>query len=248
MLADIPHEDFETTLDDCVERLLWEAGVDQPPVDARLVAGHLGLLVVSNRELPHRGQFVRLARNESAGDSQATIVVAPAERPEREQWAIAHEIGEFIAHDVFARLGVRPEAAAENAREHVANRLAGGLLLPRRWFARDGRAFDWDLLELKDRYATASHELIARRMLEMSPPIVVTLCDQGRVVWRRGNVGSQLPRLLPEERDAWQHAHVTGLAVDDPLDPLSTGLDRVRAWPVHEPDWMREILRSEIAE
>jgi hypothetical protein len=143
---------------------------------------------------------------------------------------------------------VHPAAAGENARELAANRLASSLLLPSRWFARDGRAFDWDLVELKDRYATASHELIARRMLEMAPPIVITLCDQGRVIWRRGNVGSHLPRLLPEERDAWQLAHITGLTVDDTLDSLSTGLDRVRAWPVHEPDWKREIIRSDIAE
>jgi hypothetical protein len=182
------------------------------------------------------------------GSGLGTIVVGPAERPEREQWAIAHEVGESIAHRVFRRLGVRPEAAPAGAREAVANRLAGCLLLPRRWFAADGRAFDWDLLELKDRYATASHEMIARRMLEMAPPVVITLCDQGRVVWRRGNAGGQLSRLLPEERDAWQQAHVAGLTVDEALDPLSIGLDRVRCWPVHEPGWKREIIRGEVAQ
>ena len=36
---------------------------------------------------------------------QATIVVGPAERPEREQWAVAHEIGESVAYRVFDALG-----------------------------------------------------------------------------------------------------------------------------------------------
>jgi hypothetical protein len=248
MFSDIPYEAFNAELDDFVDRLLWEAGVDRPPVDTRLLADHLKIVVVSNCRLSHRGQFVRLPQNTAARGGQATIVVGPAERPEREQWAIAHEVGESEAHGVFAHLGIRPENAPEGAREFVANRLASCLLLPRRWFAADGRAFDWDLFELKDRYATASHELIARRMLEMAPPVVITLCDQGRVIWRRGNLGSHLPRLLPDEHDAWQRAHVTGLTQDELLDSWSTGLERVRAWPVHESDWKREIIRSEIAE
>jgi len=248
MFSEIPSEEFEAALDECVERLLWEAGVDCPPVDARAVAEHLGLVVVGHRELPHRAQFVRLAAQSRGNSGQGTIVVGPAERPEREQWAIAHEIGESVVHSVFAQLGVRPELAPPGAREAVANRLASCLLLPRRWFNIDGRGFDWDLFELKDRYQSASHELIARRMLEMSPPIVITLCDQGRVIWRRGNTGCHLPRLLPEEHDTWQKAHVTDNVTDESLDPLTTGLDRVRCWPVHEPDWKREIIRSEIAE
>ena len=248
MLAEIPTEEFVAALDDCVERLLWEAGIDRPPIDARAVAQHLGLIVVDHGSLTCRAQFVRLAANRRGGESHGTIAVGPAERPEREQWAIAHEVGESIAHDIFARLGVRPECAPANAREVVANRLASCLLLPRRWFSVDGRGFDWDLLELKERYSTASHELIARRMLEMAPPIVITLCDQGRVIWRRGNAGCHPPRLLPEEHDAWQSTHVTGLQSDEALDPLTTGLGRVRSWPVHEPDWKREIIRSEVAE
>jgi Zn-dependent peptidase ImmA (M78 family) len=248
MFCDVSPEDFVAATDDCVSRLLWQSGIDRPPVDARRVAEQLGLLVVSNRTSNYRGQFVRLAGCGGAGDSQATIVVGTAERPEREQWAIAHEIGESVAHEIFAQLGVHPDGAPENGREAVANRLASNLLLPRRWFTRDGRAFDWDLFELKDRYPTASHELIVRRMLDMSRPIVITLCDQGRVVWRRGNLGSPPRRLLPEEHDGWQRAHATGLPSDDALDSLSTGLDRVRVWPVHEPEWKREIIRSDIAE
>ena len=119
--------------------------------------------------------------------------------------------------------------------------------MPRRWFAADGRELDWDLLELKERYSTASHELIARRMLELRPPIVITVCDQGRVHWRRSNITARPPDLLPEERAVWRDAHQTGLPACDTLDAES-GLEAVRCWPVHELGWKREIIRSEIAD
>jgi hypothetical protein len=248
LIAEIPSDELVDVLDDCVARVVWQAGIDRPPVDARLLAERLGLVVANHRRLSARAQFVRLAANGGNGEGHGTIVVGPAERPEREQWAIAHEVGESLACDIFSRLGIRADAAPPNAREALANRVASCILLPRRWFTADGRAFDWDLFELKDRYTTASHELIARRMLEMAPPIVITLCDQGRVVWRRTNTGAHLPRLLPEEHDAWQRTHVTAASTDELLDPLASGLDRIRCWPVHEPDWKREILRCDIAE
>jgi hypothetical protein len=129
----------------------------------------------------------------------------------------------------------------------VANRLASALLLPRRWFAVDGRECDWDLLGLKKRYGTASHELIARRMLDMRPPIVITVCDYGRVHWRRSNVTSRPPELLRDETAVWQQTHRSGLTIDRSLD-AETGLESVRCWPVHEVGWKREILRSVVAE
>ncbi len=247
MLSDIPDDEFAAALDVCAAEALWEAGVDRPPVDATAVAEGLQLVVARDFAMPYRGRFVRLAGCPALGGDQGTIVVGEAERPEREQWAIAHEIGESIAHRVFLRLGVAFDEALPTARELVANRLASALLLPRRWFAADGRELDWDLFELKDRYHTASHELIARRMLEMRPPIVITICDHGRVHWRKSNVTTRPPDLLREERVVWRETHETGLFACESLD-AETGLQSVRCWPVHEPGWKREIIRSAIAE
>jgi len=248
MLAEIPSEEFAAALDACAADILWEAAVESSPVDAELVAQRLGLVVAQDETMVCRGRFVRLTDQVFAAPGQGTILVSPAERPERRQWALAHEIGESVAHRVFAALGVRSAAAEPDARELVANHLAGCLLLPRRWFSVDGPALDWDLFALKERYATASHELIARRMLEMNPPIVITLCDLGRVHWRRGNMPGRVPRMLPEEQDVWQRSHTGGVMQSTALDAVATGLERVRAWPVHEPGWKREILRSDVAE
>ncbi len=247
MLSEIPDDEFAAALDACAAEVLWEAGVIEPPVDALAVAERLQLVVARDLAMPHRGRFVRLADRDGSGGGQGTIVVGEAERPEREQWAVAHEIGESVAYRVFDRLGVSFDESLPTAREQVANRLAGALLLPRRWFAADGLDHDWDLLELKERYNTASHELIARRMLEMRSPIVITVCDQGRVHWRRSNATARPPEMVTGERDVWQVAHRAGVTVDEMLDS-DTGLERVRCWPIHEAGWKREILRSEIAE
>jgi hypothetical protein len=104
MLSDIPDDEFAAAIDACAAEALWEAGVDAPPVDALTVADRLGLVVARNYAMPYRGRFVRLADCEGGG--QGTIVVGVAERPEREHWAVAHEIGESIAYRVFERLGV----------------------------------------------------------------------------------------------------------------------------------------------
>jgi Zn-dependent peptidase ImmA (M78 family) len=247
MLSEIPEDEFAAALDACASEVLWEAGVTEPPVDALIVAEGLGLVVARDFAMPYRGRFVRLAEREGRGGGVGTIVVGEAERPEREQWAVAHEIGESVAYRVFERLGVAFDEALPTARELVANRLASCLLLPRRWFAVDGRELEWDLLALKDRYATASHELIARRMLEMRPPIVITVCDLGRVHWRRSNATARPPAMLAEEKDVWRAVHDTGLPAEEMLD-AETGLSLVRCWPIHEPGWKREILRSEIVE
>jgi hypothetical protein len=248
MLAEIAPDEFAAALDACAVELLWEAGVEGPPVDALLIAQRLGLVVASDEAMACRARFVQLIDPAFAAPGQGTILVGRSERPERRQWAVAHEIGESVAYRVFGKLGVRPDAAPPDARERVANHLASCLLLPRRWFASDGRALDWDLPALKECYSTASHELIARRMLEMSPPIVITLCDLGSVNWRRSNLPGRVPRMLPAEVEAWQRSHTDGVAASASLDPAAKGLERVRAWPVHEPDWKREFVRSEVAE
>ncbi|MEX2187532.1 MAG: hypothetical protein WD875_12090 [Pirellulales bacterium] len=248
MLSEIPADEFAAALDACAAEVLWEAGIAAPPVDAAVVAERIGLVVARNDALACRGRLVQLADPRGGDAGQGTIVVGPAERPERLQWAVAHEVGESVAYRVFAALGDPPETAPENAREQVANHLASGLLLPRGWFANDGPECDWDLLALKHRYSTASHELIARRMLEMPRPIVITLCDLGKVRWRRSNAGGRPPRLLPEEAKTWREAHESGEPSSAVLDPATTGLESVHAWPIHEVDWKREILRSVIAE
>ncbi len=223
------------------EEILQEAGVEYLPIDAMHVAQRLGITVAWDQRQEGRARYVRLSSR--SGPPKATILLKPDPRFERRQWAVAHEIGEHAAYRVFARWGVDPRETQSNARELVANNLAGRLLLPTVWFAADAAACRWDLLELKARYITASHELIARRMLECRPAVIISIFDQQRLSFRRGNLPGPTPPPQPDEMECWREVHRR-------CCPFQAGPSyrRVCGWPVHEEGWKREILRMEIEE
>ncbi len=245
MLADIPGEQTDEALEAVAREALAEGGWTAPPVDSIALARRLGIVVARSAATDVRAHFARLG---GAGGSQPTILLADDPRPERCQWAVAHEIGESLAYRVFGALGVDPSVAPAAAREDVANQLAGRLLLPGDWFAADGLATDWDLAELKARFAPASHELIARRMLQMRPAVIITLFDLGRARWRQSNRLHRPPPLTAAEQDAQRAAHATGCAVRCERGDLPEGIADVRAWAIHEPQWKREIVRTELEE
>jgi hypothetical protein len=171
---------------------------------------------------------------------QASILLRSDPRYERRQWAVAHELGEHAAVRVFHRLGVDPHEAPPATRESVANCLANRLLLPNVWFHRYAVKTDWDLAALKARFVTASNELIAKRTLDFDTPAIVTICDHRQVSFRRATLGRRVARMCEIERECWQRANRTARYAT-----AEAGEVRVRCWPIHEPGWQREILRSE---
>lgn len=240
MISELAQEECSAALERVVDDFLAAADWHAPPVDTFELARRADMAVALDTRLIGRARTVRLT---AGGSPQASILLRPEPRAERRQWAVAHEIGEQLAHRVFADWGVSPEEADPRLREQVANLLASRLLLPRGWFGADVRACDWDLAALKRRYATASHELIARRMLDLPAAAIVTLFDQGRITWRRSNLPGRAPPLAEAERRAWQAAHHEATASDERIEGM-----RIQAWPVHEPDWRREIVRCECRE
>jgi hypothetical protein len=76
-------------------------------------------------------------------------------------------------------------------------------------------------------------------MLEFQPPVIVTVCDQGQITFRRSNLLRLSMPLAPIERDCWHEAHHRAV----PAMHCSGALT-VAAWPVHEAGWKREILRT----
>jgi len=241
MLSSLTVEEWAAGLDAVAMEVLDSAGVDRPPVDPLAVAHALGLAVATDDRQQGRARYVRL-RGLRGRASRPTVLLRPDPRPERCHWALAHEIGEHVAHRVFHRLGADARTVSSRVREVVANQMAGRLLLPTPWFAADAVAVDWDLPALKARYDTASHELIARRMLDLPAVAIITIYDQGKLHFRRGNVPGRLPPPSPEEVLCWETAHD-----GNPAEHLAGGGRRIRGWPIHEPGWKREILRTELA-
>lgn len=231
-------DDWTAALDDCVAELLAEASVAEPPVDALHIAAKLGFVVALDVRQACRARYARLNGGDTSQSS--AIMLRPEPRRERRQWAVAHEIGERYAHAVFARLNLGANDAPIGTREHVANALANRLLLPSPWFVAEGERCRWDLAILKQRFRTASYELIARRMLDADGPAVVTIFDHGTVSFRRNNAGLRVAGLSQKEREAWHAAHYD----NEIVECRDHGM-WIRAWPIHEPNWKREIVRTE---
>jgi Zn-dependent peptidase ImmA (M78 family) len=246
MFSDMTREEYHEALEQTAEQLLWEADIEPGGVDAFELAERLGVTVLRDDHLPRRGQFVRLAAGHGGG-SQAAVLLGREPRSERQQWALAHELGESIAWQVFDRLGVARGDIRPGSREQVASALASRILLPLRAFRKSGVACDWDLLELKATFPTASHELIARRLLDLRNPIVVTVVDQKSITWRRSNIAGVPNQMTAGEDACWRQCHAAAEpVVVDSTDEQVSGAT-VRCWPIHEPHWSREILTMSLA-
>lgn len=233
MFDDIPRDDVLATIDRMVEDLLHAAGIDKPPVDAiALAQRHLGMVVVLDKRQAQRGRAQRAA-------GQKQIVLRPEPREERHQWTVAHEIGEHLKSEMLTRLGMEPGQTRAMTGESLANLFAYHLLVPTCWFTDDARSLDFDLLALKERYPTSSHEVIAWRMLDLPEPCIITILDNDAISRRRSNAWPTRRQLEPVEAKCHRYVHHHGLA-----RRLQEKGWTVQGWPVHQSDWKREILRS----
>ncbi|MBI2826947.1 MAG: hypothetical protein HYX69_19910 [Planctomycetia bacterium] len=240
MLPDITAEELALVLDRAAARVLRQAAILAPPVDAIRLARSLGIETAVDRRQDARARYVELA-SARGGAPRPAILLRPEPRVERRHWAVAHEIGEQQAVTVFECLAIDPRTAPEAAREWVANQLAGRLLLPTRWLGRAGAECDWDLAALKERFSTASHELILRRMLDFAAPIVTSVYDHDELSFRRANFAGRLPPVTTAERDCRHAAHESGQVQEQ-----TTIGYRMRSWPVHEEGWKRELVRVDV--
>jgi Zn-dependent peptidase ImmA (M78 family) len=237
MMEDLPREDVVGTIDRVVEELLGAAGISAPPVDAiALAQGHLGMVICLDRRQPQRGRAQR------AG-GQKQIYLRPEPREERHQWTVAHEIGEHLKVSLLQRLGVEPEQTKAMMGESLANLFAYRLLVPTCWFAADVATYAYDLLELKQRYRTSSHEVIAWRMLDLPEPCIITIVDNAHISRRRSNAWRVRRQLEPAEQECQRYVHY----YSRPRTVQANGWT-VQGWPVHQLDWKREILRSSVEE
>src|SRR5262245_50108291 len=173
-MIELPREEVLAKVDAFVADLLCAAGVVGPPVDAiQLAQRHLGMDICLDRRQGSRGRAQR-----SGGRPQIFIKEEPSE--ERHQWTVAHEIGEHLKPQLSAKLGIDSTEMKPMLGESLANLFAHHLLVPVCWFASDAAQVEYDVLELKQRYRTASHEVVALRLLDLPEPVIITIVDNGR--------------------------------------------------------------------
>lgn len=208
-----------------VKQLLQKCHIDEPPVDAYVLAESLGLGVQIDATLKARGYSRRRW-------DTGTIVVGSKNpsKSERKQFTIAHEIGEVL---LAGKVGQR-------RLEEACNLMAVALLLPREWFGKDAQALGFHLLRLKERYSTVSHEVIAYRMLDFKP-FIITIFDNGRLYRRKSSYPGPIKKAYPLELKCLEEVGQKGeerLLEDEEVV--------VAGWPVFREDWKRVILRTEL--
>jgi Zn-dependent peptidase ImmA (M78 family) len=233
MFDDLSREEVVDAVDRAVADLLQAGGMEAPPVDAIVLAQrHLGISVCLDRRQQQRGRAQR-------ADGRKQIFLRPEPTEERHQWTVAHEIGEHLKPALLQRLGLAPEQTRPMSGESLANLFAHHLLVPIRWFAADAPAREYDLLELKQRYRTASHEVIAWRFLDLPAPCIITVVDNDHIHRRRSNAWPTRRELAPAERECQRYVNY----YSRPRVVRADGWT-VQGWPVHQADWKREVLRS----
>lgn len=233
----LERDEVTRVIDRAVENLLSAAKLDRPPVDAiALAQRHLGMVVCLDRRQQQRGRAQR-----AAGRKQ--IFLRPEPLEQRHQWTVAHEIGEHLKVSLLQELGIDPRQTRAMMGESLANLFAHRLLVPSRWLAEDAPQCGHDVPELKKLYATASHEVIAWRLLDLPEPCVITIVDNEHVHRRRSNAWRVRRELEPPERECQRYVnHYSRARV------VRDAGWTVQGWPVHQADWKREILRSVIEE
>ena len=229
MTEDLSREEVVAAMDRAVEELLAAAGVTAPPVDAIAIAQrHLGWTIRYDGR-PRRRPARSGARNE--------IVLSSGQSVEQSQLAVARAIGAWLKPDVLRALGVPAEHKALGL--SPAELFAKRLLLPTAWFAAEARDLDYDVLELQRRFSTAGHVNVAKRLLDLPEPCVITIVDNDRVVHRRSNTWRTPRQLSPAENECQRD--VSGQ--ERPCRVRSGGWT-VQGWPVPWSTGKREILRS----
>jgi hypothetical protein len=233
-MDDFARTDVLAAVDILVNELLTGANVFEPPVEPVVIAGRLGIPIATQRRRradrsdPENGDHMMHAKSDASEEAR--------------QWLAARAIGVRYKKEIMARLETGDDGP-RIAGESLANLFAYHLLVPASWLADDIKALGYDLPALKERYRTASHEVIAWRFLDLPEPCIVTIVDNDAVTRRRSNGVRITRRLSSPEIQCQRYVN----HYSRPRTVQAQGWT-VQGWPVHRSDWKREILRSTVEE
>ncbi|MSR29987.1 MAG: hypothetical protein EXR99_00640 [Gemmataceae bacterium] len=125
----------------------------------------------------------------------------------------------------------------------VINQIARRLLVPTQDLAKTARQNGFDLFALRKDYPAAPLDILASRLLNLPDPCVITIMDNGHLTSRESNFPLRGKEMFPLEVKVWEQCHKSSrVKKESRLGWV------VYAWPVHEVDWKREILRTVVPE
>lgn len=216
-------EEISGLLDKLVEELLAKCGIGGPPVEPRKIADALGLVYDETELEGRRGQSYRRYGRQH-------VEIHHKDRPERKNFALAHEIMELEL-----------KKALDDPREshRWANLGASFLLMPTPWFRDQCLRTGFDLAKLKKAFSAASWEVIALRTLNFSESII-TIVDDDRVTRRKSSYPFYVSKKLSNrEREVVLEVLQTKKAQKQHFPSCD-----VTAYPVFEKEHKRIILRT----
>lgn len=215
-------DERQDIIEQTVERLLALAKVNGPPVRPERIARALRINVLEGPLPMRRGQSYRYR-------GMKFVDIGKADRDERRNFTLAHEIMEL---ELLGTVGDKA------LRHEIAVRGAAALLCPTRFFRDACTADAFDLFELKAAFATASHEVVALRSLDFAEAIV-TVFDNGRLVNRQTSYPFGAGPVSPEERALMKDVLRSGGVQQKAWEGASAA-----AYPVFENEFKRVIVRT----
>jgi predicted transcriptional regulator len=223
---------------EAIDKVAWEMldrlGVVEPPVDALWLAEHEFDYSVRETEPDEELESAprsRVRRKE--------IVVRFDQTEESRQAAGARACARELIPRVLARLGVTVTPEHRPATNALVGMIAPRIVLPSRWFGKDCRKLGYDLMSIKERYATAGYEMIAWRWLEFEEPCIVAIVDDGIVSARRSNCSPVNKKLTSTEERCAKETQARRESTRVRGEEATTW-----SWPIPNGPFGRIVLRS----
>jgi hypothetical protein len=190
-------DDLFDAIDKAIRRLLNAAGQQQPPVDALALAEQQYGLVI---EFAEPEEPKRYGDRPKRRPSPNTIVLREDQSEQTHHLLAARAIAKQLTPGILEKLGVPPDAGGKAGLNQLIGLIVPRLLLPTAWFGSHARKAGFHLLELWEKYPTATVDLIAWRMLEVDEDCsVIAIVDDGNVTARRSNRFAATKQLTEAE-------------------------------------------------
>jgi hypothetical protein len=234
---DFSQEELFDTIDRFIDGLLERAGVVQPPVDALDIAeNHLGIPieVVEPVEEDERGRRRPRSRPRGAG-----IVLTPDMSEEQRQKVAADGIARATMAEILRKLHATAESENQQLLKHIRGLVVPRLLIPKKLLRNALKECRYDVLALKEAFATAATEAIALRLLDLDDACAISIVDDGIVSLRKSNRFAVSKKLEPAEQTCIDLI----MKLDRP-QRIREAEWTVHGWPVPARSFRRIILRS----
>ncbi len=239
-MTDFTQDDLLDAVDRAVRETLERSGQRVPPVDAVALAERVFGFQIEEVEPDEEAPPARYGDPPKRKPRANTLVFQYDQTDESRNTLAARAIAKRLVPTILERLGVVIGTENRSALTPLNGLIVPRLLLPTRNFGADARRAGYDVLTIKSIYPTAGFEAIVMRILDVDDePCVMTIVDDGNIVFRRSNRFSVGRKLTPAEESCIEQM------ADHPAATRGRSEGwRAWGWPTPGVPFRRIILRA----